>query len=85
MRLLPLLLTLAACVPDIGDDDETDGTSEQLPDEAVCNNMFDDSVCSESRPCLLIDGYWQDCEGAVEGEEPECPCSGLPEGFGEVD
>lgn len=78
-----LLLLVCSCVPDIGDDDEGGGeTDAELPDEMVCARGISSYICSEERPCAIDDdGYYQDCEGAEEGEEPECPCAGLQDGF----
>ena len=86
MRLLPLLLTLAACVPDIGDDDETDGTSEQLPDEQECVATHTEGECSEATPCEMVDNVWVTCNWSDASEYPDCPCAGLEYGYsGEVD
>jgi len=90
MRLILASITLAmfvACDPKIGDEDDEDtaGSTTALPDEMVCSRGTSDFICSEERPCALIDGVYQTCEYPVEGDEPVCPCDGLPSGFGDSD
>jgi hypothetical protein len=90
MRLILVsigLMFFAACDPKIGDeaDEDSEDSATTLPDEMVCARSISMYICSEERPCALIDEVYQTCEYPVEGEEPVCPCDGLPSGFGDSD